>query len=236
MDNSCLTRPHLESLSTDELIKLADGFGIDIPYGLERIFIIEELLDLAMVEHTEAGKDADGDIRQDFNEVAALPKQYNISFIEVMIRDPLWAFVCWEIKTHDREVYENAPNFEGYCLRVVPLDGKDTAAAGENSFTVPVGLRDGAWYLGFSPMENRRYRVELCCALRGDREVVLAASRSFRLPRLLEPRFPEPAGSTVQSGDIQAVYHNPLACLAGANDFPVTRNQDRQSRNRIGGM
>jgi len=40
-----VSRTWLESLSTAELIKLADSFGIDIPHGLERIFIIEELLE-----------------------------------------------------------------------------------------------------------------------------------------------------------------------------------------------
>ena len=39
-----LTIPYLESLSTGELIDLAVKNGLDIPPGLERVFIIEELL------------------------------------------------------------------------------------------------------------------------------------------------------------------------------------------------
>jgi hypothetical protein len=39
-DTPQLSRQLLESLSTGELIKLADDCGIDIPPGLERIFII----------------------------------------------------------------------------------------------------------------------------------------------------------------------------------------------------
>ena len=44
MDVTRFTRVFLDSLSTDELVKLADSHGIDIPPDLERIFVIEELL------------------------------------------------------------------------------------------------------------------------------------------------------------------------------------------------
>ena len=36
-----VTRAYLESLTTSDLIKMADNSGIDIPSELDRIFIIE---------------------------------------------------------------------------------------------------------------------------------------------------------------------------------------------------
>jgi hypothetical protein len=218
-----ITKIYLDSLSTGELEKIADRYDIDIPPGLERIFIIEELLDMARKEEPEEGAEQPV-CAADFPETAELPKQYNITFLEVMIRDPLWAFVFWEVKGHDREIHEGAPDFGGYCLRVIPLEGNQGNKQ-ENPFTVFVGMNDRAWYLGFPPAEGR-YQVELC-VLRGEEEIVLAVSRPFMLPRLLS-RPDSRAGDDFLM--VAGVYRNPLARFSGAGDFPVLRNVDRLSR------
>jgi hypothetical protein len=223
MEESRLTRPYLESLSTDELVKLADSFAIDIPSGLERVFIIEELLDLSFDDEPVPEDDLEN--QPDFTVAAVLPRQYNISYVEVLIRDPLWAFVCWEVKGHDKDTYEKDPDFGGYCLRVVPLqNGDEKAADRANSFVVPVGVDDTAWYLGFPPAGGC-YRVELC-ALLEERELPLSVSRPFKMPRLLEPANRK----TGLPDDLRDIYQNPLACLSGALEVAVIRNADRQSR------
>jgi hypothetical protein len=228
-----LDRPFLERLTTAELLKLADSQGIDIPPGLDRTIVIEELLE------TEPGGAADkespgannlldtrgiqeppplasdiGSAKPDFKSAtASLPKHYNISYIEVLIRDPLWAFAFWEINAHDKETHERAPDFGGYCLRVEPVQ---EPGAGDRSFTVQVGTGDSAWYLGFPP-EGGRYKVELC-VMRKDEPVVLAVSKPFRLPTL--PESPETSASKV----------NPLLLLSGIDDFNILRNTMRSSR------
>ncbi|MDR0998311.1 MAG: DUF4912 domain-containing protein [Treponema sp.] len=291
MDELHLTRSGLESMSTAELVRVADSFGIDIPPGLDRVFVIEELLDLASLRESleeEAsfesrnagsppaggsvfrsgaggegesgaaralpenlprdtgvyssivffpgeGPDAEvsprgaaaGDPRQgffgkeDFPGSVPFPKQYNITFIEVMIRDPLWAFAFWEVKEHDRETFERTAGFDGYCLRISP-PGEDKRADSLSGFTVPVGPEDTAWYIGF-PSENtgRRFQVELCVSL-GDRIDVLASSRIFTMPRLQE-----------RSGQPGRRFGE-LALLSGAEEFPVLRNPERKIRLRHG--
>jgi hypothetical protein len=217
---------YLDSLSTGELEKIADRYGIDIPPGLERIFIIEELLD-GVQEEDEPEEGERPACAAAFPETAELPKQYNITFLEVMIRDPLWAFVFWEVKGRDREIHEAAPDFGGYCLRVIPLEEKPGAKKRkEKPFTVFVGIDDRAWYLGFPPAEGR-YQVDLC-VLRGEEEIILAVSRPFMLPRLLSR--PDGKDGDGFPKDIAGVYRNPLARLSGAGDFPVIRNADRLSR------
>jgi hypothetical protein len=207
MDEFLFTRPYLESLSTDELVKLADCYAIDIPPDLERLFIIEELLDAGFFgDETEDEKKFSG--TADIREPAPLPKQYNITYLEYIIRDPLWVFVFWEIKSHDKEIYENLPDFGGYFLKVYSLE------SGEHIFAVPVGVDDTAWYLGFPP-DSGRCRVELCVQ-QGGGETRLAVSRPFTLPVLLKPSDPRAPES--------------LARLSGAEDFPVIRNGDRLSR------
>jgi hypothetical protein len=215
MDDCRFAWPYLESLATHELAALADKFGIDIPPGLERNFIIEELLDLRDEEEPEPPSLEEAY----FLESVPLPKQYNITFINVLIRDPLWAFAFWEVKAHDKEIHEKAPDFEGYFLRVIPEPAVVPAAVlpfeGEASFTIAVGIQDSAWYLGFPP-EGGCFRVELCVK-RGNFEVVLAASKSFKLPRL----FASPGTMEVP---------NPLALLSGLEELPIVRNEDRLSR------
>ncbi|MDR2020797.1 MAG: DUF4912 domain-containing protein [Treponema sp.] len=216
MNDLRITEPYLESLTTKELIELADTLGLDIPPGLERIFIIEELLDFS-AEQDEEEESPAVLTEIGFLESVPLPKQYNITFIEVMLRDPLWAFVFWEIKTHDREYYENHSDFAGYQIRVSPL-GLPRHEAEAASFAVSVENEDTAWYLGFPPDHSGLFKVDLC-ALRGGTVLVLASSDSFRLPKLLH----SPAG---------AYDENPLIRLSGAEDFQVLRSADRLSRSR----
>jgi hypothetical protein len=215
-----LDRPFLESVTTAELLKLADRAGIDLPPGLDRVFVIEELLEAGDPGRNSGNKQNPGSppddpspplLERQVPATAPLPRHYNISYIEVLIRDPLWAFAFWEINAHDKETLEGAPDFGGYCLRVLPVHSGDLR---EGSFTVQVGTGDSAWYLGFPP-EGGSYKVELC-AMRKDEPAVLAVSKPFRLPTLPETE----AGA---SG-------NPLLRLSGIDDFKILRNTMRSSR------
>jgi hypothetical protein len=205
---------------------MADDCGIDIPAGLDRIFIIEELLDYGRAE--DAAEEPEGSLAESPNymETAPIPRQYNITFIDVIVRDPLWAFVFWEVKEHDRELFERDPDFSGYILRVSPAGDY---SRGDLSFTVQVDSGDAARYLGFSeyPPEDFRegaFQVELCAGLGGSREA-LAVSRSFRLPRLQKKIL----------SDQENVLPPSLPLLSGLNEFPILRNADRMSHLRFSG-
>jgi hypothetical protein len=222
MDNMTfdnLSRPLLERLSNSELIKLAEDMGIDIPPGLERIFIIEELLLESASLNQE--KKEEIEINPSYSEPVALPKQYNFSFIDVIIRDPLWVYVFWEIKGQDREAFENAADFNGYCLRVIPLEeGEIFPKSMDNSFTVSVDTDDTARYLGLAEHSSQaagRYVIKLS-ALKGEAEIQIAASLPFNLPRLIE------------NGCICDLESVPLVRLSGVQDLLTIKNTDRESR------
>ena len=233
MEDIPVSRTYLESLTTDELMNIADKLEVDIPLGLDRIFIIEELLD-NVCEDDEESSAPEKDLEDSgLIESVPLPKQYNISFIEVMVRDPLWAFVFWEIKTQDKEQFEKSPDFSGYYLKVSPIE-KSARRAEENDriFKIPVTPTDTSWYVGFtptgpdgiSPMPECQYRVELCVVMKGE-ETVLASSNPFKLPGLSEL----PAGTATQE-----VYQKPLGLLSGNKDFHILRNGDRLFRVKRG--
>jgi hypothetical protein len=241
MDESLLTRSYLERLSTVELYGTAEAYGLDIPLDLDRIFIIEELLDLAAADENDQFEYSDVSIiASGCLEPVPLPRQYNITFIEAIIRDPLWVFVCWEVKGSDRDLFEKTADFSGYHLKASPCSRCEPVvrerispedAEKEGVFIIPVGGEDIAWYLGFPQSErelavnpgNRCYKVELCAG-RGGEEVLLAVSNSFRLPEL-------PKKSAAQKG----APKNPLALLSGSEDFDILRSGDRQSRIKLRG-
>ena len=212
-----ISRSWLESLSTGELIKMADNYGIDIPPGLERIFIIEELLEYANTEVPQPEDDLK--INPANPETVLLPKQYNISFIEVIIRDPLWAFVFWEIKSHEREIHESSDDFGGYCLRVITLN-RTPPKSNENSFTVLVGAEDRARYLGFAEHSSKDCDsyVILLNAIRGEKEIQIASSVPFNMPTIKDDEI------------IAGLGQNPLIRLSGLQDLSVTKNIDRDPR------
>jgi hypothetical protein len=241
MENSLMTRDSLERLTNDELVKMADLYGLDIPPGLDRVFIIEELLEIALDDWIgERDGPLEGSLIMEtgFLEPVPLPKQYNITFIEVIIRDPLWAFAFWEVKGFDKELFEKSQDFGGYYLKVSPWKEPSSRrnfsqAEREGVFTVPVETDDAARYLGFPPAETEderagRYGVELC-AQKGTGEFVLAASQPFRLPPL-----PRPPARTAKQ-ETSRLYKNPLICLSGAGDFHIIRNLDRSLRPKTGG-
>ena len=225
-------------------MKLADMYGLDVSVCHQRVDIIEELADYGKknsvtdrtgdaYESEDTARDGvvgkeDHDADDGFGASAALPKQYNISFIEVNVRDPLWVFVFWGIKSQERELHENTPDFKGYCLRAVQLAENSPQPGGIVAFSVAVGVEDISRYLGFPPGNGRLFQVELC-ALHGTGGAVLAASRPFRLPRLINNRN---NNCTVpgQNSDINNAYTNPLAQLSGIENYSLTRSVDRLPR------
>ncbi|MDR1870162.1 MAG: DUF4912 domain-containing protein [Treponema sp.] len=217
--NVTFSRSQLESLSTGELIKLAESVDIDIPPDLQRIFIIEELLEYSAADKPETGDEIE--INPSYSESVALPKQYNISFVDVIIRDPLWVYVFWEIKGHDREIHENAADFNGYVLRVIPMNRGDTAPESkENSFTVTINADDSSRYLGFTEqsLQDEKSYIIVIAAVRGDTEIQIAVSAPFSLPKL------------VLNIDDGVIEQNPLLRLSGIQELATIKSMDRQSR------
>ena len=232
--NTAVSRIRLEGLSTDELIKLADTYGVDIPHDLERIFIIEEILEIVNAEKEEPENPIE--VNPSYSESALLPKQYNISYVEVIIRDPLWIYVFWEIKSHDREMHENAGDFRGYFLRIIPVDneGKELHSK-EDYFTVLVSKDDSARYLGFAgekslinngedlktggSVKTNCYRIKLG-VMRGKNEITIASSPPFILPALCE------------NENIASMSHDPLLRLSGVQNLSIIKNINRNVRTK----
>jgi hypothetical protein len=244
MNQDRLTRFFLETLTTAELVKMTEQKGIDIPPDLERIFIIEELLEASAGQKVESAADPD-DLTEEkpeeapeesrskhtFEQSVDLPARYNITFIDVLVRDPLWVFVFWEVRGSDKGFYESSPDFNGYYLRLLETQGT-SALRWEESFIVPVEPEDSAWYLGIprEPWEEspcRYCRVELGVR-RAEEKIRLALSRPFTLPVLRE----DPARME-RDESLSGVYANPLSSLSGLWEFPLLYHEGRPSRLKV---
>jgi hypothetical protein len=108
----------LDALSLEELYALAEKTGLDLPPGLERPFVIEEILD-ALEEDSEDRREAQGeavhidekkysglrmgdfDVDSGYSEPIAA--RYNETMIRAIARDPSWAFAYWDVSDSDLE-------------------------------------------------------------------------------------------------------------------------------------
>ncbi|MDR1127092.1 MAG: DUF4912 domain-containing protein [Treponema sp.] len=202
MLDAILKRAYLEGLTTQELINIADHFDIDIPPNLAWNFIIEVLLDI------ELDYDVQPLLDIPLSGAVPLPECYNITFINVLVRDPMWVFAFWEIKRQDKEYIESSPDFDGYFLKVLPLNDP------KGAWTVNIEPDDTAWYVSI-PVPGGVFSLTLC-ALFGDKEAILAVSREFTMPKLFEP----------QKARLYA-EKNPLLRLSGVEDFPIVRDMEK---------
>jgi len=199
-------KANLASLTTRELLKLADQSGIDLTPGIDRLYIIRELLDNTFEEPPE--EEEQPAEKPDIKTVT-LPKQYHITYMEAIPRDPQWVYVCWELKAQDREHYEADGNFEGYALRAM----EEKNGAFTESFTVPVGMEDNSWYLGFSGGGSFRIGLWLMGL-----NICPIMSRTFTLPRF------------INSPGNEEILERPLNRLSGAADFNILKDRRRLSR------
>ncbi|HOT62951.1 MAG TPA: DUF4912 domain-containing protein [Treponemataceae bacterium] len=190
MEKATLTKPYLETLSTRDLVALAEEVGIDIPEGLNRRFIIGELLEIsedARRAEAEGLQLADAEFSAS---VEALPETYNETRVTVLLRDPGWIFVYWDFHTTVFSSITGNHRFETFFLRVNSLD----PAAVEQTrdfFDVEVGTHDRKWYVHLSSGE-RACRVDLYARNAQEKEQLLARSSAIVVPvsRAFEAPFP----------------------------------------------
>jgi hypothetical protein len=222
-----LSRTYLESFTSQELLTVATHLGVDVPPGLsDRTRIIGEILDAvderanpARRQHRKRNRrpaemEALSDPKSNPFLTARIPARYNITFVKVLVRDPLWFFVFWEIKGSLLEQLRKTEGFEGLCLRINALKAAAGPAAAmlpaDAPYSLSVGITDKARYLDF-PAEGDVFFVELCARV-GGREDALAKSGVFRQPAIL----------SVYGGKV-----SPLAALSGIRELPILREKTR---------
>jgi len=181
----------LSLLSDKELTVLAERMGIYIPEGLDRPFVLEEVLAALDDDDKEQvfSHDGTGHVEEKKlsgsaysfprpQEGLGIPERYNDTMIRALPRDPSWIYAYWDISERKRDVLLEGNDSSRLCLRVIELH-----SLGEHKkdfFDINVTLDDWKWYINI-PQPGANYRVDLClCEV--DRMKVLARSNEVRMP------------------------------------------------------
>lgn len=195
-----MTRRRLETLSFESLKAIAAREGIDVPDGVERILVIDLLLEIAEDRKEEQDsrnnnpvriqkKKYDVSLNKDFVQIqdgddSNLPENYNTNRIVMLLRDPSWGYVYWDVKGGSLGAALEDLRGEQALLRVLRFknDGKKKAPGKLlDSYDIPLGPEDRGWYIN-NPNQDSFYQVEL--VIQGeDCEHVLVRSNLVRVPR-----------------------------------------------------
>ncbi len=174
-----MNRAYLETLSFSDLVKLADKYGVDVPEDLDRRFLITELMELA----EESLHEEDSAMIISTQELPGynthLPKGYNETQISFILRNPVWAFVFWDISESDLLMLKSAAD-SSLALRVCILSSEKDLTPQE-VFEIEISKNENEQYV-LLPSGKRFVRVELVYSSESGREV-LAFSPVVTIPK-----------------------------------------------------
>lgn len=189
-----MTRERLSQLSMEELIHLSEIFDVDADDESDRL-ILEDAVFEAIEERRRSREDENTfpvsyhqqkfeNLDELFGEQQAsndwgfeFPQSYNVTRIELMLRDPSWAFAYWDISVHDKtEVLKD----EGFMELFLRLEECPPNRHGITVMEIPVEINDASWYLNL-PATDRTYRVHLVARF-STHEKILATSLKVVVP------------------------------------------------------
>ena len=117
MENIPISLSYLETLSTADLLELAEEYDLDIPEQLNRRFIISEILEIADELNEEISDDFE-ESEEQIETTKDLPFTYNETSIDVVLRNPAWAYVYWDIRATDIQDVINSNEFSNLLLKI----------------------------------------------------------------------------------------------------------------------
>ena len=176
-----ISRTYLETLSFSDLLKIADEYGIDVPEDLNRSFLIGEILEISE-EMSKSSFDNDmviSDIVEQMNGDDISVRSYNSTEVQVMLRNPAWAFVYWNISIADAQSLAKA-DISQMMLRISSFSEKDQVKPDE-FFDIQISKEDNGQYV-LLPAGRRFLRVDLLFNLDGIIDI-LASSKVLEMPK-----------------------------------------------------
>lgn len=178
MSDEALNRASLEKLSFQDLVKLADEYGVDVPEDLDRRFLITELLELSeesdiyneeMIIASEGGAE----------QPVVLSGNFNENQVSCILRNPAWLFVFWNINEQDAARIRETPG-ASLKLRICSLSNpKDLKP--EEVFDIQTSSQSQEQYV-LIPKGKKFLKVELVLITPGAGEV-LAFSPVVSIPQ-----------------------------------------------------
>ena len=180
-DQIDLSRNTLETLTSSQLIDLADEYGIDIPDNLNRQFIIEELIEVAKeIDENSNYKETIKVSDDAVNTIATeLPESYNETKIDVMLRNPVSLFVYWDFS--EVQLKQLKSNKISIYLQISFFDSME-AEKPEDTFEIQINIEDREQYI-LIPGGKKFVRVDLMQNTTSSMDAVLAVSSRLSIPQ-----------------------------------------------------
>lgn len=180
-DQIDLSRNTLETLTSSQLIDLADEYGIDIPDNLNRQFIIEELIEVAKeIDENSNYKETIKVSDDAVNTIATeLPESYNETKIDVMLRNPVSLFVYWDFS--EVQFKQLKSNKISIYLQISFFDSME-AEKPEDTFEIQINIEDREQYI-LIPGGKKFVRVDLMQNTTSSMDAVLAVSSRLSIPQ-----------------------------------------------------
>jgi hypothetical protein len=211
---------NFESLSDEDLRAIADRMGLGLPAELDRVFVIEEILDALEEDSPEGESGPESQIYiedrkywcKDCPDIGAgfvprLEPRYNETMIKALVRDPSWAFALWDISESERSALDASGEDSQFFLRVTEL-----GEGPPSFFDIPITTDDLQWYINL-PRPEARYRIDLA-AKTGSRFRILAHTCEIAVPR----QHIDGRGSIQETRD--------LLLLSGYEDLDIEETSD----------
>lgn len=180
MEDREITRTFLETLSFSDLVKVADEYGIDVPEDLNRTFLIGEILevvsDMDNSMHQQEMIISDDEYVAEENEIGV--RSYNITEVQIMLRNPAWAFVYWNISDSDRISLDKA-FISQMMLRISSFSEKDQIKP-DDFFDIQISKDDDGQYV-LLPAGKKFFRIDLLFNIDGIIDI-LSSSKVLEMP------------------------------------------------------
>lgn len=178
MSDEIITRAYLEKLSFSELSRLADNYGIDVPENLDRRFLIAELLEISE-ENEEISDDMIVSSADNENKEFVLPKNYNETQINCVLRNPVWLFVFWNMSESDSLMLKKLGNYN-LMLRICSY-ANNFDEVPEEAFEIQTVEQAQEQYV-LLPANKKYIKVELVYTTE-NKGKVLAFSNMITIPQ-----------------------------------------------------
>jgi hypothetical protein len=170
--------------------------GIKYFHNVEKDVLIELILEAKEEDRNEREQGSNSAIRVEekkyeltHDEELTLPgasediiaHKYNENSIFLLLRDPLWAFAYWDVKTGDIQSIKSEARSFKLLLRVFETEEQDTSCKIVDSFDIPIKSTDSKWYINL-PRAGRAYFIALLYRI-GKTENELCRSNVVRSPQ-----------------------------------------------------
>lgn len=197
-----MTRERLQALSFEDLLKIADKGNITYLENTDKNDLVtaiadafeedqqerEEMYNLAVrIASTKYDVSLIEELDLPSDDDIEIPEKYNENRMVLMLRDPSWAFLYWDLEEKKRSDIENRPGVQGLFLRIYEMDGPVKSESGiMDFFDLPVTLEDSRRYINL-PEQDTYYMAELRIQVgESDLQVlqsnIIETSREFIMP------------------------------------------------------